>query len=57
MTSASDIATSLAALESPEPFDLIFLDANKDAYPKYRKYHARANIFLLLVVSRVPRQG
>lgn len=30
-----DAVESLAALESPEPFDLIFLDANKDAYPKY----------------------
>lgn len=27
--------SSLATLESSEPFDLIFLDANKDAYPKY----------------------
>lgn len=26
---------SLASLEPSEPFDLIFLDANKDAYPKY----------------------
>lgn len=29
------IASSLASLEPSEPFDLIFLDANKDAYPKY----------------------
>ncbi|KAG6359232.1 hypothetical protein INS49_012753 [Diaporthe citri] len=30
-----DAVESLASLESSEPFDLIFLDANKDAYPKY----------------------
>ncbi|KAL1848370.1 hypothetical protein Daus18300_013616 [Diaporthe australafricana] len=30
-----DAVESLASLESTEPFDLIFLDANKDAYPKY----------------------
>lgn len=29
------ISSSLASLEPSEPFDLIFLDANKDAYPKY----------------------
>ncbi|KKY39967.1 putative o-methyltransferase family protein [Diaporthe ampelina] len=30
-----DAVESLASLEPSEPFDLIFLDANKDAYPKY----------------------
>ncbi|KAK7746508.1 hypothetical protein SLS53_002467 [Cytospora paraplurivora] len=30
-----DAVATLAALEVSEPFDLIFLDANKDAYPKY----------------------
>lgn len=30
-----DGAASLEALEPAEPFDLIFVDANKDAYPKY----------------------
>ncbi|ROV96255.1 hypothetical protein VMCG_07650 [Cytospora schulzeri] len=30
-----DAVESLANLESPEPFDIIFLDANKDAYPQY----------------------
>lgn len=28
-------SSSLASLEPSEPFDLVFLDANKDAYPKY----------------------
>lgn len=30
-----DGVDSLAALEPAEPFDLVFLDANKEAYPKY----------------------
>lgn len=33
--SPADTLTSLAALEPSEPFDIIFLDANKEAYPKY----------------------
>ncbi|KAJ0120240.1 o-methyltransferase family protein [Diaporthe amygdali] len=30
-----DAVESLASLAPSEPFDIIFLDANKDAYPKY----------------------
>lgn len=30
-----DAVASLEALEPAEPFDVIFVDANKDAYPKY----------------------
>lgn len=30
-----DGVASLEALEPSEPFDLVFVDANKDAYPKY----------------------
>lgn len=30
-----DAVASLETLEPAEPFDLVFVDANKDAYPKY----------------------
>lgn len=57
----------LASLEVSEPFDLIFLDANKDAYPKYlelvlqKSQPGRANRLLkpggLIVADNVLRRG
>lgn len=35
LTRTSTNDDSLEALEPSEPFDVIFLDANKEAYPKY----------------------
>lgn len=58
---------SLASLEVSEPFDLVFLDANKEAYPKYlelvlqKSQPGQANRLLkpggLIVADNVLRRG
>ncbi|KUI72568.1 O-methyltransferase MdmC [Cytospora mali] len=62
-----DAVKSLATLEPSEPFDLIFLDANKDAYPQYlalilqKSKPGQANRLLkpggLIVADNVLRKG